>query len=260
MTYLRKPDMNLLLVHLFLLMLRVFFFPGAAHGEEFIVSAAASLSNALQAVGTQFQKDHPDERIIFNFAASGALLRQIEQGAPVDLFASANQAFMDEAQAKGLIRSATRRDFARNTLVLAVPADSPGGIRQAADLADTVSLRIAIGNPDTVPAGRYARQALKRLGLWDSCQERLILANSVRQVLDYLRRGEVDAGLVYATDIAIAGDRVVQLQTLATDSPIRYCIAAVNKAAHPRAGSRFIAYLCSTKGQRILGGFGFQAP
>jgi len=241
-----------------LLLMAWLFQPATVRCEEIIVSAAASLTNAMEAVGRKFQQLHPDVQVVFNFAASGALLQQMVYGAPVDIFASANQSFMDRAQDQLLIRPATRRDFVRNTLVLAVPAQSKTMIKSLADLADGSTLRIAIGNPDTVPAGRYARQALQRNGLWEALHQRLILATSVRQVLDYLRRGEIDAGLVYRTDVFSAGGDVRSLTAVEKTDPIVYCVAITAMCRHNTAAESFITFLLSDQGQAVLSTFGFE--
>ena len=230
------------------------------HADEIIVSAAASLGNAMQAVGDQFHNSHPDVQVVFNFAASGVLLQQIAYGAPVDVFASANQAFMNRAAKQKLIRSTTRCNFVRNTLVLAVPAQSAKSIQGVRDLVDDPELRISIGDPETVPAGRYARQALQRIDLWDTLRNRLILATSVRQVLDYLRRGEIDAGLVYNTDVRVAGEAVRPVETVVTDDPIVYCIAVTASSNRLSSGQQFIDYLLSEKGSAVLSTFGFERP
>jgi len=238
----------------------ILIWPSSVEAEELVISAAASLTNALQAVGDHFEIEHPDTRIIFNFAASGALLQQMAHGAPVDVFASANQAFMDRAEEQKLTRSDTRINFANNTLVLAVPANIESPIHGWADLSREGSLNIAIGNPDSVPAGHYARQALDHCGLWETLRDRLIFAVSVRQVLDYLRRGEIDAGLIYNTDLLIAGDAVRRVDTLTTTDPIVYCIAVTYDSAHSMSAQQFIAYLLSAQGQTVLSRFGFERP
>ncbi len=255
-----RTNRNVYRTTLVAFMLALLLWCRGAHAEEIIVSAAASLGNAMQAVGDQFQTDHPDTRVIFNFAASGALLQQIAHGAPVDVFASANQAFMDRAAKQKLIRTETRCNFVRNTLVLAVPAGSTAGIQALGDLASAPQLRISIGDPATVPAGRYARQALQRIDLWGKLRNRLILATSVRQVLDYLRRGEIDAGLVYNTDVRIAGEAVRPVETVVTDDPIVYCIAVTASSNRLSSGQQFIDYLLSEKGSAVLSTFGFERP
>ena len=134
-----------------------------ADAAELLVSAAASLTNAFKDIGSAFEQTEPDTKVIFNFAASGPLLAQIERGAPVDVFATADRDTMNQAAAKGLIQPDTRSDFAANQLVLVTPADSKLDIHRIQDLTQAEVKRIAIGNPATVPVGRYTRQALTRL-------------------------------------------------------------------------------------------------
>ena len=165
--------------------------------QELIVSAAASLTNAMKEVAGHFEKTHPGTRIVCNFAASGVLLQQMAKGAPVDVFAAADQKTMNQAQEKNLIVPGTRKNFVSNRLVLIAPVDSKLALSGLDDLTRLEVKRVAVGNPATVPAGRYAKEALVHGGLWDKLSPRFILAESVRQVLDYVGRGEVDAGLVY---------------------------------------------------------------
>lgn len=224
---------------------------------EIIVSAAASLTNAMTEVGKVFEQEYPDVNIVFNFASSGSLLQQMAHGAPVDVFASANQKFMDDAADKGLILAETRRDFVRNTLVLAVPMDSAKVINGMADLRSDQILWIAIGNPQSVPAGRYAREALQRYHLWKILTDKFVYANSVRQVLDYLRRGEVDAGLLYATDAMIGGKAVKVVAKVEKHQAIIYPIAVAQSTRNFKAATRFVEFVVSVRGQGILSGFGF---
>jgi len=234
--------------------------PSPVKSEEIVISAAASLTNALQSAGKNYQSSHPKVKLLFNFAASGSLLQQIAHGAPVDIFASANQAFMDRAAKEDLIRADSRHNFARNSLVLAVPADEKTGVRCIDDLGRNPMLRIAIGDPLTVPAGRYARLALQENGLWKILETKLILATSVRQVLDYLRRGEIDAGLIYSTDYMVANGSVKKVQTMDNLDPITYCIAVTRTSRNYSAGMQFIHYLLSDQGQTIMASFGFERP
>jgi len=226
--------------------------------REITVSAAASLREAFQEIG-RLHEARARVRTNFNFGASGALQKQIESGAPVDVFASAGGAQMDALAAQSLIAPETRRDFARNSLVLIVPADSPPSLSSFADLSDAEVTKIAVGNSKTVPAGQYAEQSLARLGLWQRLQPRLILAEDVRQVLDYVARGEVDAGIVYASDARAAGGKVRTVATAPPDShePILYPAAAVRASAHREAARAFIETIVSDEGQRILETYGF---
>lgn len=234
--------------------------PASAAGEDIIVSAAASLTNALTAVGKAFEARHPDVNVVFNFAASGALLQQMIHGAPVDVFASANQHFMDRAADQNLILSETRRNFARNQLVLAAPSASSLTLAALDDLLNPTIQRLAVGSPATVPAGRYTRQVLADAGVWEAMGGKLIYANSVRQVLDYIRREEVDLGAVYATDAHQAGQAVRVVKVLETEVPIVYPIAAVNNGQVKAGALAFIDFSLSPGAMAILARFGFSAP
>jgi molybdate transport system substrate-binding protein len=227
-------------------------------GREITVSAAASLRDAFREISKQYE-ERTGVKINFNFGASGALQKQIESGAPVDVFASAGIPQMDALANQGLIAPETRRDFARNTLVLIVPADSTSGITSFADLGGAKVAKLAVGNPKTVPVGQYAEQSLSRLGLWQRLGPRLILAEDVRQALDYVARGEVDAGIVYASDVRATGDSVRIVAAAPADShgPILYPIAVVRASSHQEAARAFIDEVMSDEGQRIMERYGF---
>ena len=231
------------------------------NGDEITVSAAASLRNAFSEIGTIYE-EQTGVRPNFNFAASGVLQQQIEAGAPVDVFASASPRQMDDVQSKGLILDETRRDFTGNSLVLVTPADSGLDMRSFQDLTAAGVERIAIGNPKTVPAGQYAQELLTALGLWDELQPRFIPAENVRQVLDYVSRGEVEAGLVYASDAAIAEGRI----NIAAEAPkgsheaIVYPIAVIKDSKNSAASIKFIELTLSETGQAILAKYGFAKP
>jgi molybdate transport system substrate-binding protein len=233
--------------------------PDAQAGGEITVSAAMSLRDAFREISKQYE-ERTGAKVNFNFGASGALQKQIESGAPVDVFASAGIPQMDALATQGLIAPKTRRDFARNTLVLVVPADSTSGITAFADLGGAKVKKLAIGNPKTVPVGQYAEQSLTRLGLWQGLGPRLILAEDVRQALDYVARGEVDAGIVYASDVRATGDRVRTVATAPADShdPILYPIAVVQASGRQDAARAFIDVVMSDEGQRILEKYGFE--
>ncbi len=232
---------------------------GQQAAREITVSAAASLQDAFREIGKQYEA-RTGARINFNFGASGALQRQIESGAPVDVFASAGRPQMEALAAQNLLAPESRRDFARNALVLIVPADQALGLNDLADLGGSAVRRIAIGNPKTVPAGQYAEQALTRLGLWQQLQPRLALAEDVRQALDYVARGEVEAGVVYASD-ARADDSRVRIAARApagAHDPILYPIAIVRASQQREAAQAFVAAVMSDEGQRSLEKYGFE--
>ena len=179
------------------LFLSLYLQPGLSQADEITVSAAASLTNAFSDIKVLYEKKHPETTIHLNFAASTPLLKQIQEGAPVDVFASADQETMDAAVKSQVINTQSRKNFVRNTLVLIVPK----GGKKPAKLEEIMAFeRLAIGNPNSVPAGRYTKQALSKAGLWEKAQKKAIFGTNVRQVLDYVARGEVDAGFVYGTD------------------------------------------------------------
>lgn len=225
--------------------------------QELIVSAAASLTNALKEVALQFEKAHPGTKVVCNFTASGVLLQQMDKGAPVDVFAAADQKTMNQAQEKKLIVLGTRKNFVNNRLVLIVPRDSKLTISGLKDLTGPQVKRVAVGNPATVPAGRYTKEALEKAGLWDKLSPKFILAESVRQVLDYVSRGEVDAGLVYSTDAAIAEGKVKVIQMVTEHEPIFYPIAVTAASAKKNLAESFVDFVLSPVAQEIFSKFGF---
>jgi molybdate transport system substrate-binding protein len=231
-----------------------------AQAADLTVSAAASLTDAFNAVKTAFAKTNPGVNVVFNFAASGALLAQMEQGAPVDVFASADQKTMDQAAEKKLIDPATRTNFVQNALVLAVPADNPAKVKDLASLLAANVKRVAIGNPDSVPVGRYTKAALTKLGQWDAVSPKFVMAESVRQVLDYLSRGEADAGFVYATDAKQGGEKVKVVLEVPVETPVSYPIAVLSGSAAKKDAAAFIAFVTGPEGQKILAQYGFKKP
>ena len=225
--------------------------------EELIVSAAASLTNVMTAAKEVFQSSNPDVRLTFNFASSGSLYQQIKHGAPVDMYVSANQYFMDRAEDDGLILKNTRTDFTANKLVLIVPFNSGHSLTKLTALKKANIQRIAVGQPQTTPVGRYAKKALLHHDLWDTLEDKLIFGNSVRQILDYTVRGEVDAGFVYASDVLAVKGKVRVMMTVGNVGPIVYPIAVTASSPHPDTAIRFIRFLTDTTGQRILHQYGF---
>ena len=228
-----------------------------AHAAEMTVSGAASLTNAFTEIKGLFEKKHSGLTVHVNFAASNPLLKQIQEGAPVDAFASADQATMDKAVASKVVDPATRKNFALNDLVLIVPA----GSKKPAKLEDIKALkRVAIGNPDSVPAGRYAKAALVSAKLWEGIQPQLILGNSVRQVLDYVARGEVDAGFVYRTDAKQLSGKVDVVMVVGGHDPVSYPIAVATTGKNPKMGQEFLNFVLSPEGQAVLAKYGFSKP
>ncbi|MFP4316364.1 MAG: molybdate ABC transporter substrate-binding protein [Desulfovibrionales bacterium] len=230
------------------------------HADELIVSAAASLTDAMTDIKPAFERVHPGTTVTFNFASSGSLFAQIRQGAPVDVFASANQKWMDKAEDTGFLLQGTRGNFAANSLVLATPADNPAGIKSLEDLAGERVGRVAIGTPEAVPAGMYAKGALERAGLYSTLQPKYIFGESVLQVLDYLSRGEVDAGFVYATDAKKGGDKVLVITDIPLETPVSYPVAVVKESTQPQLAETFIDFLRGPEGRELLEARGFKTP
>ena len=242
-------------------MLLAFFACSASSGAlsaDLVVSAAASLTNAFKEIGTLFSAANPGTHVVFNFASSDILLAQIVKGAPADVFAGADEDAMDRAERSGSLLQGSRRDFLTNRLVVIVPAGATA-ISTLGDLAGPEYRRIAVGSPQSVPAGRYAKGALEQAGLWDRLEPRFVYATNVRQALDYVARREAEAGFVYATDAALYSDKVKIALDVPTTVPIRYPIAvtrATQMAAEARA---FVDFLATPAAQQILTRYGFGA-
>jgi molybdate transport system substrate-binding protein len=226
---------------------------------ELLVSAAASLNESFKEIGRSFMAKNPGVQVRFNFAGSGPLLQQIVQGAPVDLFASADQETMDKAEKGGLILPGSRINFAGNSLVLVASKSMPS-LSGLADLKSGRVQKIAMANPDSVPAGRYARAALKKQGLWEELAPKCVMGISVKQALEYVLRGEVEAGFVFATDAASAKERVRVAAEIPTVTPVVYPAAIVAASANQEKGQAFLLYLCSPEAQGILAKHGFRRP
>ncbi len=231
-----------------------------AAAAELTVSAASSLSNALRELGPAFEAQNPGTSVVFNFAASDALLAQIDRGAPADVFASADQETMDRADVHKLLSAGSRRNVVSNTLVLVVPGDSTLGLKLLADLQKPDVRRFSVGNPASVPAGRYAKSALEAAKLWAAVEPKAVLAQNVRQALDYVARGEVEAGFVYATDALIMKDKVKVVASVPTDSPITYPIATLASSPHPEAARKFLNFVLSPAAQTVFARHGFGKP
>lgn len=230
----------------------------AAQAAEVTVSAAASLTNALRDIAPLFEAAHPGAKLQLNFGASGALLAQIAKGAPADVFVSADQESMDQAQAQSLLRPGTRRDVVRNTLVVVVPAGATSVPKALPDLAGYA--RIAIGLPASVPVGRYTKAVLEQAGLWAQIEPKMIGATTVRQALDYVARAEVDAGFVYATDAAVMPDKVKLAFTVPTTKPVLYPVAVLQGGPNPAEGQKFVDFLFTPPAQAVLAKHGFGRP
>ncbi len=218
---------------------------GDAEPPTLLVSAAASLSEAIGAVADRFEDEH-GIRILLNVAGSQVLASQIIEGAPADVFISADVLQMERAAGEGRIDPARRIDLLSNQLVVVVPSDRTGTVREPRDLASTAISRIALGDPVAVPAGVYARRYLESQGLWASLQTRIVPTSSVRAALRAVEAGTVDAGIVYRTDVQASGDAVIAYAVPLEDGPtIVYPAAVVRDAPNEAVAARFLDYLQS---------------
>jgi molybdate transport system substrate-binding protein len=232
--------------------------PLLASAEQLTVSAAASLTDAFNAIGPLFEKIHPGVEVRFNFAASGVLLQQIRQGAPVDVLASADQDTVARGIDAQLLDAGTKRDFAANTVVLIVPADSTPAVKTLADLSSAAVRRIALGKPTTVPVGRYTQQALETAKLWGPLEPKFVEADSVRQVLDYVSRGEAEAGFVYRTDAVLVPAKVRIVLTVEGHEPVTYPVITVKASQQQPLANDFIGFLFTHTARKVLAQYGFE--
>ena len=225
---------------------------------EIIVSAAASLTDALQELQAAFEDGHPAVTIKFNFGSSGALQQQIEQGAPADVFIPAAGGPMDALVRKNLVEQSAVQTLATNKVVLIRGKTAGDGVGTWDDLKSDKVKRIALGNPDHVPAGQYARAVLEKLNLWSAVQQRLVLGEDVRSVLHYVESGEVQAGIVYSTDAAASQKVVVVAEAPpGSHAPVIYPMAVLKDSGHPAQARAFADYLASEKAKQILSKYGF---
>ncbi len=235
---------------------------------ELTVSAAASLTKVMRAIGSAFEKAAPGTKLRINLGSSGALRTQIENGAPVDVYVSASPRHMDSLEAAGLVLPGSRREVAGNQLVLIVPAGEGEGQRLPDSappdfraLTAAAVRRVAAGDPRSVPAGEYAAEVFAWYGIAEALSPKLIHATDVRQVLQYVATGNVDAGVVYASDAK--GEprvRVVAVAPPESHALIRYPSAVVAASRHPEQSALFVAFLESREARRIFEDHGFADP
>ena len=230
----------------------------AAGSVTLIVSAAASVQDALAEVVRAYEVEKPEVKVNLNFASSGALQQQIERGAPVDVFLAASPRQMDALQAKDLLLSETRRNLFSNQIVLVTSRDRDAVIKGFAGLTAATVKRIVIGEPESVPAGTYAKEVRSSLQLYSQLAPKLVFAKDVRQALAYVESGNVSAGLIYATEAALSA----QVHTVATASPsshtsIVYPVAAIQHSRQPDAARAFVDFLVSDAARLTFERYGF---
>ena len=225
--------------------------------EEITVFAAASLTDALKAVAQVHEKSSGD-KVRFNFAASSLLARQIQEGAPADLFFSADSAKMDALEKSDLLKTDTRRNRLSNQLVIIVPHDSKLNIKTPGELGQKDLHQLILADPKTVPAGIYAKDYLMKQKLWPALQTRVIPVDNVRAVLATLEAGNGDAGIVYKTDALLSKQVRVAYEVPQTETPeIRYPVAVLKAAPHPASAQRFRDFLESTNATEVFKQHGF---
>jgi molybdate transport system substrate-binding protein len=234
----------------------VVFLASSAHAAEIFVFAAASLTDALKELAPAYESESGD-KLVFNFAGSNALARQIREGAPADVFFSADEIQMDNLAEAGLIDPATRANLLSNTLVIVVPKGGPAELTPVA-LSGPALKRLALADPRSVPAGVYAREYLTKLGLWKTVEPKVVPTENVRGALAAVESGNVEAGIVYKTDAAISKAVKIAYEVSVAKGPkILYPIAVVKESRNPGASKRFLEYLKSEPALAVFKRFGF---
>lgn len=221
------------------------------------VSAAASLSDALKEIHAAFTKES-SIKVELNLGASSMLARQIEAGAPADVFISADLAKMNDLDSKGLIQPGTRENQLSNSLVVVVPADSPLKITSVKDLTASAITRIATGDPKAVPVGVYAKAYLEKAGCWNAIEPKILATENVRAALAAVESGNIDAGIVYKTDASISRKVKIAFELPAMeDLKITYPMAALKASAQPKLAAQYLEYLDAPASKAIFVKFGF---
>ncbi len=221
------------------------------------IAAAASLVDALNELETMYKEEKPNVTLTYNLAASGTLQKQIEEGAPADLFISAGKSQMDALVEKELIVEDSLMNLLGNELVLIANKDS--AMTSFDDLTTDAVQKISIGTPETVPAGKYAQETLTTMNLWDQIQSKIVMANDVRQVLTYVETGDVDAGLVYSSDATQGQNiKVVAAAPAGSSKPIVYPMAIIADSKNIEAAADFEEFLISDKAMQVFVKYGFK--
>lgn len=224
--------------------------------KNIMVCAAASLRDALNEIQPRVEQDI-GIMITFNYGSSGALQKQIEEGAPADLFISAGEKQMDALENKNLIDKSSRKNMFGNKLVLVVPNEYKNEIKTVFDLVDK-DIKISIGEPNSVPAGQYAKESLIYLGLWDKLNSKIVYAKDVNQIVAYVEKGEIAAGIVYNSDTTVLkNSTMVQIFDENTHEPILYPGAILSTSKEKESAKAFLDYLNTDSAKQILEKYGF---
>lgn len=225
---------------------------------ELTVSAAISVKEAMTAIQSTYKQEHPEVKLTFNYGSSGALQQQISQGAPVDLFFSAAEDKFDRLIDSGDISKEDGVDLVGNELVLIVPKEEKPIIESFQDLAKEEVHKVSIGTPESVPAGKYAKESLEKIDVWNGIESKVVYAKDVRQVLSYVETGNVDAGIVYKTD-AFISDKVNIIATAdpKTHTPIIYPVGIIKDTNHYKEAKDFYSYLQNEESLKVFKDYGF---
>ena len=223
-----------------------------------MVSAAADLTPAFQELGTQFEREKGIE-VIFNFGSTGQLSQQIEQGAPVDLFAAANVSYVDDLEKRGLILPDTKALYAQGRITLWTRKDSPLNLTRLEDLTQPTVKKLAIANPDHAPYGVAAREALQTVGIWQTIKDKIVFGENIRQTLQYAESGNVDVAIV-ALSLSIGSEGRYTLIPATLHQPLNQALAVIKGAKNEAAARQFAAYVNSAAGRTVMRKYGFLLP
>lgn len=224
------------------------------------ISAAISMKDALEQVAKSYSKEHENVKVVYNFASSGVLMSQIEEGAPVDIFISAGKKQVQELEDKGLILKDCSEIIVSNKLVLIKPKQADLKLDNLEELTGNGVKKVAVGNPVTVPAGQYAKAALEGQGIWNKIKSKLVFTNDVRQVLSYAETGNIDAGIVYSSDALLSA----RVEAVAIDTKlypsIKYPAVIIKDSENAAMSKEFLQFCLSEKAQKIFKSYGFAPP
>jgi molybdate transport system substrate-binding protein len=243
----------------------MFLLAGCSHAKEkhtvLTIGAAASMKDVLEAIGKQYEKEHRDITLRFTFSSTGTLQKQIEQGAPIDIFVSADAHAFKQLRQKKMVIATSNRPLVYNELVLIIPKNQSNAVHSLSDLTNQSIRSVAIGIPETVPAGAYAKQWLQSAGLWEKLKSKYIFAKDVRQVLTYVESQNADSGIVYRTD-ALSSKRVhiAAVAPPPVNKQIIYNAGVVAQSEQQKAAKQLAAYLYSNKAAAFFQKYGFVVP
>lgn len=230
-----------------------------AEPVELHVAAAASLTDVMQEMAANYEKEHPNVKIVFNFGSSGALQQAIQNGGQTDLFFSAAQKQMNALEKDGLLAEGTRKDLLVNEVVLIVPAEGGKVIKDFRQLTEADIRHIALGEPKGVPVGQYSEEVFTKLGILEAIKTKAVYGSDVRQVLSWVESGDADCGVVYATDAAVSKKvKVVATAPADTHKPIIYPAAALKDSKQLDAAKDFLAFVSNDVNKKLFEKYGFE--